>query len=37
LPIGVGGSNSLGTSQTAVADSGSAVVAQIPINFIIKT
>ena len=37
LPIGVGGSNSLGTSQSAVAGSGSAVVAQIPINFLIKT
>ena len=37
LPIGVGGSNSLGTSQTAVAASGSAVAALIPINFIIKT
>jgi hypothetical protein len=37
LPIGVGGSNTLGTSQSAVAASGSAVVAQIPINFLIKT
>jgi hypothetical protein len=37
VPIGVGGSNSLGTSQTAVAASGSAVLAQIPTNFIIKT
>lgn len=37
LPIGVGGSNSLGTSQTAVAAAGTAVTPLIPINFIIKT
>jgi len=37
VSIGVGGSNSLGTSQTAVAASGTAVVPLIPINYIIKT